>query len=59
MADTSAPAAIIAKLIATGIPAPALLATIASTFPNLSPSELSQAIQCATAEAEKRAARKH
>jgi len=53
MSDTSEPAAIITRLIATGVPAPALLATIATTFPNLSASELSQALQVAQAQAER------
>jgi hypothetical protein len=59
MSDTSEPAAIITRLIATGVPAPALLATIAMTFPNLSASELSQALQVAQAQAERKALRPH
>jgi hypothetical protein len=51
--------AIITRLIATGVPAPVLLATVASTFPDLSPAELSQALQCATAAAERKALRPH
>jgi hypothetical protein len=41
------------------VPAPVLLATIASTFPDLSPAELSQALQVAHHAAEKRALRPH
>jgi hypothetical protein len=59
MLDTSEPAAIITRLITAGTPAPALIATVASTFPDLSPAELSQALQVAQAQAEQRAARRH
>jgi hypothetical protein len=52
MPDSSEPAAIIPLLIATGVPAPALPATIASTFPTLSACELSVAVQVAQAQAE-------
>jgi len=58
MPDSSEPAAIIPLLIATGVPAPALPATVASTFPNLSASELSVAVQVAQAQAQQRAARR-
>ena len=59
MSDTSEPAAIITRLVATGVPVKALLATIATTFPNLSASELSQALQVAQAQAERKALRPH
>jgi hypothetical protein len=59
MPDTTEPTATITRLISTGVPAPAVLAAIASTFPDLSLAELSIALQCATAAAEKHAARKH
>jgi hypothetical protein len=59
MPDTSAPAAIITRLIATGVPAPALLARIATAFPDLSPAELSQALQVAQAQAERKALGPH
>ena len=59
MPDTSEPATIITRLIATGVPARALLARIATAFPDLSPAELSQALQVAQAQAERKALRPH
>jgi hypothetical protein len=47
-------------LISTGTTEEALLTAVAHLFPNLSPAELSQALQVATAAAERRLqARKH
>jgi hypothetical protein len=54
MPNTSEPAAIITRLLATRVPAPALFAAVAQAFPDLSPVELSAAPQEATAAAEKR-----
>jgi len=47
--DTSSATAAITRLISTGVPALALLAAIATAFPDLSPAELSQALQVAQA----------
>jgi hypothetical protein len=57
MLDTSQSPAIITRLTTAGTPARALIATVASTFADLSPAELSQAKQ--VAQAEQRAARRH
>jgi hypothetical protein len=46
-------------MIAAGTPPRQLLTAVTTAFQNLTWRELSQAIQCATAAAEKRAARKH
>jgi hypothetical protein len=59
MLDTSPITAHITRLIATGTSEQALLAAVAHMFPAISPAELSQALQEATAAAEKRAARRH
>jgi hypothetical protein len=59
MLDTTPVTTAITHLISTGTTEQALLAAVAQLFPNLSPAELSQALQDATAAAEKRAARKH
>jgi hypothetical protein len=59
MPDTTEAMAAITRLITTGTPATALIATVATTFPSLTPAEFSVALQCAQAQAEKHAARKH
>lgn len=59
MIDTTPITAQITKLIATGTTEQALLTTVAHLFPNLTPAELSQALQDATAQAERRVIRKH
>ena len=59
MADSSNVTSCITRLIAAGTPASALIATVASTFPNLTPAEFSIALQTATAQAERQAARRH
>jgi hypothetical protein len=53
------PAATITRLISTGTTEQALLAAVTHLFPNLSPAELSQALQVAQAAGEKKALRPH
>jgi hypothetical protein len=57
MLDTTIPA--ITAMISTGVPGAAILAAVARSFPNLTPVELSQALQVATTAAERRALRPH
>ena len=59
MLDTTPVTTAITRLISTGTTEEALLTAVAHLFPNLSPAELSQAQQVATAAAERKAARKH
>ena len=59
MIDTTPITTQITRLIATGSTEQALLAAVVHLFPNLTTAELSQALQEATAAAEKRAARRH
>jgi hypothetical protein len=59
MLDTTPITTAITRLISTGTTEVALLTAVAHLFPNLSPAELSQALQVAQAAAERRAARKH
>jgi len=59
MLDTTPVTAAITRLISTGTTEQALLAAVAHLFPNLSPAELSQALQVATAAAERKALRPH
>jgi uncharacterized protein (DUF433 family) len=59
MLDTTPVTATIKRLIATGTTEQALLAAVARSFPDLSPAELSQALQVATTAAERQAARRH
>jgi uncharacterized protein (DUF433 family) len=60
MPDTLTTVAVqITRLITTGVVEQALLATVARAFPDLTPEELSAALQEATAEAERRALRPH
>ena len=57
MLDTTPITTAITGLISTGTTEEALLAAVAHLFPNLSPAELSQALQVATTKAERRALR--
>ena len=59
MLDTTPVTTAITRLISMGTTEQALLAAVAHLFPNLSPAELSQALQVATTEAERRALRPH
>jgi hypothetical protein len=59
MLDTTPVTTAITRLISTGTTEEALLAAVAHLFPNLSPAELSQALQVATTEAERKALRPH
>jgi uncharacterized protein (DUF433 family) len=59
MADTSNVTTEIARLISSGTTEQALLAAVARKFPELTTAELSAALQDATAQAERHAARKH
>ena len=59
MLDTTPVTTAITRLISTGTTEEALLTAVAHLFPNLSPAELSQALQVATAAAERKGARKH
>jgi len=59
MLDTTPVTSAITRLISTGTTEQALLSAVAHLFPNLSPAELSAALQEATAAAERKAARKH
>ena len=59
MLDTTPVTTAITRLISTGTTEQALLVAVAHLFPNLSPAELSQALQVAQTEAERRASRAH
>jgi hypothetical protein len=59
MHDTTPITTAITKLITAGTTEQALLAAVLYLFPNLSPAELSAALQDATAAAERRIVRKH
>lgn len=59
MLDTTPIATAITRLISTGTTEQALLAAVARAFPELTPAELSQALQVATVMAEHRALRPH
>ena len=59
MLDTTPVTTAITRLISTGTTEEALLVAVAHLFPNLSPAELSQALQVATTEAERKALRPH
>jgi hypothetical protein len=54
MLDTTPVTTAIIRLISTGTTEQALLAAVALAFPELTPAELSQALQVATAAAERR-----
>jgi len=59
MLDTTPVTSAITRLISTGTTEQALLVAVAHLFPNLSLAELSQALQVATTEAERKASRPH
>ena len=59
MIDTTPITAADPALIATGATEHALLAAVARMFPAISPAELSEALQEATAQAERKATRRH
>jgi hypothetical protein len=59
MLDTTSLTKAITKLITSGVSEGELLVRVTRQFPNLSPAELSQALQVATTEAERRALRPH
>jgi hypothetical protein len=59
MLDTTPVTTAIAAMIRTGAAEPQILAAVVRRFPDLSPAELSQALQVATSAAERRAARRH
>ena len=59
MLDTTPVTTAITRLISTGTTEQALLVAVAHLFPNLSPAELSQALQVAQAAAERKALRPH
>jgi len=59
MLDTTPITTAITKLIIAGIPEGELLFRVTRQFPNLTPAELSQALQVAQAVAERRAQRPH
>jgi len=57
MTDTTPATTAIAAMIVAGTTEQALLAAVARQFPELSAAELSQALQCATAAAERKVLR--
>jgi uncharacterized protein (DUF433 family) len=59
MLDTTPITIAITRLITTGTTEQALLVAVAHLFPDLTPAELSQALQVATDKAERRIVRKH
>ena len=59
MTDTAPVVTEIARLIVAGTPEGELLVRVARKFPDLTRAELSQALQDATAAAERLVARKH
>jgi hypothetical protein len=59
MLDTTPVTTAITRLISTGTTEQALLTAVAHLFPNLSPAELSEALQVATAAAERKVATRH
>jgi hypothetical protein len=59
MIDTTQVASEIRHLITTGTPEGELLVRVLRRFPDLTPAELSQALQVATAAAERQASRRH
>ena len=59
MLDTTPVTTTITRLISTGTTEEALLAAVAHLIPNLSPAELSQALQVAQSAAERKALRPH
>ena len=59
MLDTTPVTTAITRLISTGTTEQALLTAVAHLFPNLSPAELSQALQVATTAAERKVKTRH
>jgi hypothetical protein len=59
MLDTNPVTTAITRLISTGTTEQALLAAVAHLFPNLTPAELSAALQVATTAAERKVAARH
>ena len=59
MLDTTSLTTAITKLITSRVSEGELLVRVTRQFPNLSPAELSQALQVATSEAERMAAGRH
>ena len=59
MLDTTPITTAITRLISTGTTEEALLVAVVQLFPNLSSAELSQALQVATAAAERKVLRPH
>jgi hypothetical protein len=59
MVDTTPITAAITRLISTGTTEQALLAAVARLFPDLSPAELSLALQVAQVAAERKVATRH
>jgi hypothetical protein len=59
MLDTTPATTAITRLISTGTTEQALLAAVAHLFPDLTPAELSAALQDATEAAERQASRRH
>ena len=59
MLDTTPVTREITKLISKGTTEQALLTAVVRLFPDLNSAELSQALQCATAAAEKQVLRPH
>jgi hypothetical protein len=59
MLDTTPVTATLKHLISTGATEQALLAAVERRFPDLSPAELSSALQVATTAAERQAASRH
>jgi hypothetical protein len=59
MLDTTPITTAITRLISAGVAESELVARVARQFPQLTTAELSAAIQDATAQAERRAARRH
>jgi hypothetical protein len=59
MLDTTPITTAITRLISTGTTDQALLVAVAHLFPELTPAELSQALQVATAAAERKVAARH
>jgi len=59
MLDTTNITSAIAAMIRTGTTGRQLITVISAAFPDLSPTELSQALQVAQAQAERKALRPH
>jgi uncharacterized protein (DUF433 family) len=59
MLDTTPVTTAITRLISTGTTEQALLAAVTQLFPELTPAELSQALQVATTAAEKKVLQQH